>query len=443
MSEYTRYLEIIGNNGHITSNDKLFIIQSYKYFNDKLLQLVDNNIQISSSSVAPASIPSQPNNNFNSGGIFKQSSPFMNNNVGNNNLGAASAPSPGAVGSAQSRDRHSSVFKINYNMDGNGMNNKRDEDVDPSSNFTKPRNDSSDVFLDKIHPPNFNVNRRTSVSAEIISPDSHTEDLDLNLTGNGDGSGNALSNHESEALIKCLDSNFLFKNLDPQAKNLIIQNLRYQEFPANTDIIVEGDEEGEYFYIIETGTVEYLKGGKKLGEGLKGATFGELALMYNSPRQATVRSKTFCKMYLLDRITFKKILLNNSYVQRNLYDKFLKNLPILSNLTESERNKLIDVLKIKTVPKGSVIIRQGEMGENFYIIEQGSCVVIKDNVELKVLHKNDYFGELALLDDSPRAATVVASSEEGCKLVYLGKSEFKRLLGPVHEVLKLNDPRLQ
>ncbi|OBA25749.1 camp-dependent protein kinase regulatory subunit [Hanseniaspora valbyensis NRRL Y-1626] len=368
----------------------------------------------------------------------------MNNKVGNNNLGAdASASSPGAVGSAQSRDRHSSVFKINYNMDGNGMNNKRDEDVDPSSNFTKPRNDSSDVFLDKIHPPNFNVNRRTSVSAEIISPDSHTENLDLNLTGNGDGSGNALSNHESEALIKCLDSNFLFKNLDPQAKNLIIQNLRYQEFPANTDIIVEGDEEGEYFYIIETGTVEYLKGGKKLGEGLKGATFGELALMYNSPRQATVRSKTFCKMYLLDRITFKKILLNNSYVQRNLYDKFLKNLPILSNLTESERNKLIDVLKIKTVPKGSVIIRQGEMGENFYIIEQGSCVVIKDNVELKALHKNDYFGELALLDDSPRAATVVASSEEGCKLVYLGKSEFKRLLGPVHEVLKLNDPRLQ
>ena len=181
----------------------------------------------------------------------------------------------------------------------------------------------------------------------------------------------------------------------------------------------------------------------KLGEAGRGATFGELALMYNSPRQATVRSKTPCKMYLLDRITFKRILLNNSYSQRSMFERFLKNLPILKNLSDSERNKLIDVLKSKTVAKGQIIIRQGEVGENFYIIEQGDCVVIKDGEEVNVLHKNDYFGELSLLEDSPRAATVKVISENGCKVVYLGKSEFKRLLGPAHKVLKINDPRIK
>lgn len=414
MSEYASFQEVIGNNPHIINNDNLFIIQSYKYFNDKLLQLVGNNIPTNSVSQSQ-------------GNIFKNKT----GSIGNFNQQ-----------NIASRDRNSSVFKINYSMDTPGLSNKKEEDIDPSAsfqNFNSFRQDSSEVIMDNVHPPNFNVNRRTSVSAEIISPDSHMIQKSL-INNNGT---NALSDHESESLIKCLDSNFLFKNLDANSKNLIINNLKYDEYPANTDIIVENDEEGEYFYIIEQGEVEFYKNGMKLGEAGRGATFGELALMYNSPRQATVRSKTPCKMYLLDRITFKKILLNNSYSQRSMFERFLKNLPILKNLTDAERNKLIDVLKSKTVAKGQIIIRQGEVGENFYIIEQGDCVVIKDGEEVNVLHQNDYFGELSLLEDSPRAATVKVISENGCKVVYLGKSEFKRLLGPAHEVLKINDPRIK
>ncbi|KAF0269487.1 hypothetical protein FOG48_01401 [Hanseniaspora uvarum] len=414
MSEYASFQEIIGNNPHIINNDNLFIIQSYKYFNDKLLQLVANNV--------PTNSVSEP-----------QTSVFKSNFV--------SKPPSFNSPKTSSRDRNSSVFKINYNMDRPGWNSKKEEDVDPaaSSQPNQGFRQDSDVMMDNVHPPNFNVNRRTSVSAEIISPDSHMIKESFNNSNNT----NALSDHESESLIKCLDSNFLFKNLDPNSKNLIINNLKYDEFPTNTDIIVENDEEGEYFYIIEQGEVEFIKNGKKLGEAGRGATFGELALMYNSPRQATVRSKTPCKMYLLDRITFKKILLNNSYSQRSLFEKFLKKLPILKNLTDSERNKLIDVLKSKTVSKDQIIIRQGEIGENFYIIEQGDCAVIKDGEQVNLLHQNDYFGELSLLEDSPRAATVKVISENGCKVVYLGKSEFKRLLGPVHEVLKINDPRIK
>ncbi|CAI8503498.1 unnamed protein product [Hanseniaspora opuntiae] len=414
MSEYASFQEIIGNNPHIINNDNLFIIQSYKYFNDKLLQLVANNVPTNSVSQSQ-------------GNIFKNKA----TSIGNFNQQNTS-----------SRDRNSSVFKINYSMDTPGLDNKKEEDIDPSAstqNFNSFRQDSSEAIMDNVHPPNFNVNRRTSVSAEIISPDSHMAQNSL-INNNGT---NALSDHESESLVKCLDSNFLFKNLDANSKNLIINNLKYDEYPANTDIIVENDEEGEYFYIIEQGEVEFYKNGMKLGEAGRGATFGELALMYNSPRQATVRSKTPCKMYLLDRITFKRILLNNSYSQRSMFERFLKNLPILKNLSDSERNKLIDVLKSKTVAKGQIIIRQGEVGENFYIIEQGDCVVIKDGEEVNVLHKNDYFGELSLLEDSPRAATVKVISENGCKVVYLGKSEFKRLLGPAHEVLKINDPRIK
>lgn len=189
MSEYASFQEIIGNNPHIINNDNLFIIQSYKYFNDKLLQLVANNVPTNSVSQSQ-------------GNIFKNKA----TSIGNFNQQNTS-----------SRDRNSSVFKINYSMDTPGLDNKKEEDIDPSAstqNFNSFRQDSSEAIMDNVHPPNFNVNRRTSVSAEIISPDSHMAQNSL-INNNGT---NALSDHESESLVKCLDSNFLFKNLDANSK---------------------------------------------------------------------------------------------------------------------------------------------------------------------------------------------------------------------------------
>ena len=147
MSEYASFQEIIGNNPHIINNDNLFIIQSYKYFNDKLLQLVAANVPTNSVSAPQAS-------------VFK------------NNFG--SKPPSFNVPNTGSRDRNSSVFKINYNMDRSGLNSKKEEDIDPSSSsqhIQSFRQDSTDVIMDNVHPPNVNVNRRTSVYAENIYPD--------------------------------------------------------------------------------------------------------------------------------------------------------------------------------------------------------------------------------------------------------------------------------
>jgi len=85
-------------------------------------------------------------------------------------------------------------------------------------------------------------------------------------------------------------------------------------------------------------------------------------------------------------------------------------------------------------------------GDTFFFLEEGECVATKKkgNGEEEIVYRyksGDYFGELALLRDTPRAASIVAKSE--VKLVAVDRDSFKRLLGPLEEILKRNMARYQ
>jgi cAMP-dependent protein kinase regulator len=94
------------------------------------------------------------------------------------------------------------------------------------------------------------------------------------------------------------------------------------------------------------------------------------------------------------------------------------------------------------VDAGEYIIREGESGDKFYIIEDGEAYAEKyDKEQEKVVpvleyERGGYFGELALIKNEPRAASVVAKSN--CKLLSLDRMSFKRLLGPIENLLKRN-----
>ncbi|KAK4336900.1 hypothetical protein RND71_043465 [Anisodus tanguticus] len=153
----------------------------------------------------------------------------------------------------------------------------------------------------------------------------------------------------------------------------------------------------------------------------KGGSFGELALIYGTPRAATVKSKTDSKLWAIDRDTYRRILMGSQIRKRKLYEELLKKVSILD---------------------GQVIVEQGKEGDDFYIIEEGEAIVYQkksDNDERKEvgrLSKSNYFGEIALLLDRPRAATVVAKGNLKC--VKLDRPRFERLLGPCAEILKRN-----
>lgn len=180
--------------------------------------------------------------------------------------------------------------------------------------------------------------------------------------------------------------------------------------------------------------------GDHVGTIEAGGSFGELALMYNAPRAATIVSAdSHCVLWALDRLTFRRILMESTFQRRRMYENFLEEVPLLKSLTSYERSKIADALETQKYPPGTIIIKEGDPGYDFYLLESGECDAYKEGmhkerINLRHYSKGDFFGELALLNDAPRAATIVSTTE--AKVAKLGKNAFQRLLGPVESILR-------
>jgi len=201
-------------------------------------------------------------------------------------------------------------------------------------------------------------------------------------------------------------------------------------------------EKGSFdVYIHPSGSLQPGPGGmgSRVGTIEAGGSFGELALMHNNFRAATVISaEPNCLLWALDRVTFRRILCDTTFARRRMYEKFLEEVPLLQTLTPYERSKIADALESQKFSAGAAIIQEGEPGYSFYLLESGEASAFKRGVDVPVKHykKGDYFGELALLNDAPRAASVVAQTE--VKVASLGKQAFQRLLGPFHGIMRRN-----
>jgi len=228
--------------------------------------------------------------------------------------------------------------------------------------------------------------------------------------------------------------------------DVVIDAMQEKVVEANTKLIEQGDD-GDVLYVVQEGQMDCYKkqpdGEDKLVKECKaGDAFGELALLYNCPRAASVKAHDRCVLWQLDRETFNHIVRNSACKRRERYEEFLKSVPILKSMEAYEMSSMCDALQTVTFKQGETIVKQGDTGDTFFILEEGECRVDKVYVqntpaqEVMQYKSGDYFGELALLMNEPRAASVIASTD--CRLLTLSRRTFKMLLGPLEDILKRN-----
>jgi len=245
------------------------------------------------------------------------------------------------------------------------------------------------------------------------------------------------------SLSKAIAKNVLFSHLDENERSDIFDAM----FPVNAmpgEVIIQQGDEGDNFYIIDTGDVEVYVNGEKVVTIGEGGSFGELALIYGTPRAATVKAATTTdvKLWGIDRDSYRRILMGSTIRKRKMYEEFLSKVDILENLDKWERLTVADALEATSFEDGDTVVTQGESGTDFFMIMDGSAVVTQfrnegdEGIEVGRLGPSDYFGEIALLLDRPRAATVTARGPLKC--VKLDRDRFERVLGPCSEILKRN-----
>ncbi|KAK1801123.1 hypothetical protein P4O66_022826 [Electrophorus voltai] len=304
------------------------------------------------------------------------------------------------------------------------------------------RDDDSSV-VDKKTFRFFNRNVLPPVCAEAFNPDEDEEDSEPRVV-------HPKTDEQRSRLQEACKDILLFKALDQEQFSEVLDAMFEVLVQPQEHVITQGDD-GDNFYVIERGVFDIVVQkdgvGCCVGQYDNKGSFGELALMYNTPRAATIIAKQEGALWGLDRATFRRLIVKNNAKKRRMYECFIESVPLLKSLELSERMKIVDVLGVKIFQGGERIIMQGDKADCFYVVESGEVKIMmksktkadrEDNAEVEITRctRGQYFGELALVTNKPRAASAYAIGEVKCLVIDV--QAFERLLGPCKQIMKRN-----
>tara|TARA_B100000780_G_C21092183_1_gene440240 strand:+ start:41 stop:1687 length:1647 start_codon:yes stop_codon:yes gene_type:complete len=241
-----------------------------------------------------------------------------------------------------------------------------------------------------------------------------------------------------EVIAEAVEASLLFNSMTAEEKSECVDAFSQQTFQAGDEIIKQGDS-GNDFYVLVQGEVEIMvkpKGGKRgVSKGMlsEGQSFGELALLYNTPRAATIVARCETSVWTLTRDIF--VTISTYFKQQRLlkYEKFLQKVDLFKDMQHEKLMRVAEALESEKHLKDEPIILQGEKGHHFYLIENGQVRYEVTNMETNEKSDvgtggpGDCFGDKALIDDNDsRTASVFATTD--VKLLCMERTQFKQLM---------------
>jgi cAMP-dependent protein kinase regulator len=237
---------------------------------------------------------------------------------------------------------------------------------------------------------------------------------------------------EAAELIDALP---IFDDLPEDVLSELAGRVRLRRFPAGKAAIRQG-ERPEAFYVVRRGVLQVVEehpgtGNERLlGTLGRGESFGELGLVDGAPRSATVRAVVDAQLFEVGEGTFDRLLADTVHLPRFAPTiqaaAELRGIPAFGAVGDDDLGEVLDRGAWINVPPGATIIEQGEEGDAFYAIGSGRVEVVRDGELQRTMGAGDHFGEIALLADVRRTASVIARTP--VRIFRLDREGFERAL---------------
>jgi len=223
---------------------------------------------------------------------------------------------------------------------------------------------------------------------------------------------------KSEAQYKFLQDtlkdSFIFLDLDEAEGRIFIQAMEQEQIDQKGTRIIQQGDVGDFFYIVESGTVAFLDGDKQVGTSGSGSYFGELALLYDCARAVSCDTASdHVALWKVDQYIFRHLLVRHAHRHYQKMADLMRKISIFKDLDDSMLARFTNAMTPVHWEQGDRIVQKGAEGTVFYIIQEGK-VKIHDiglgdsQFEDQILGPGGWFGERALLTGEPRAANATA-----------------------------------
>lgn len=190
------------------------------------------------------------------------------------------------------------------------------------------------------------------------------------------------------------------------------------------DVLCKQGENDRQVFIVVMGEVEVSEGdlGKQvvLAHLRRGEVFGEISALFDSARISNVLVTKPSVLLIIPGDFFEKVITGRSELYTAILERYknrlsetaLRSVDLFRLMGKSALEPLIEAASIASVPEGGIIVKEGEVGDYFYIIVRGTARVSHNlgdsTINIALMNSGDYFGEWSLITGAPRAATVSA-----------------------------------
>lgn len=257
----------------------------------------------------------------------------------------------------------------------------------------------------------------------------------------------------TDAICKALNQNFVFKGISEGLLVEVVERMYGVCFAAGSVVLQQAalPKPDDCMYFLQLGEAEVVISGavdqQSKGHGgeerkVEGHTvripqkpgwvFGDVALLFHSPRTASVVAKTNITVWALERKTFLQFVMKHAQGARAL--RFLRKLPLLKGLSDNDLIRAASRMPQRVYNDGQALVKYGERGDELFLIRYGKVRVLRPDgnggrIEALVLGRGQFVGERAVINDRLRVADCVAQGT--VQVVVMRKRDFMDLDNPL------------